>query len=487
MVTLLISGFILLAGCSSNNIREPAVAGTWYPADKVELQNMIQGFFSNVKEPKIEGKIYGIIAPHAGYVYSGQTAAYAFKQLTGHHYKDIILLGPTHRAFFKGASIYSKGHYHTPLGDIPINEKLAKKIINENKNFSFIEKAHLKEHSLEAELPFLQQVLKDFKIVPIVVGQVTPDICNQLASAIIKHIKGREDVLIVASSDMSHYPNYENACEVDRRTLTSIESLDPKEVIRVSNQQLSQGIPNLNCTLCGKFPVIIAMEIVKALGANKVKTLHYANSGDISIGDKDRVVGYGAVAFCKEGKMEKTEFEPLGESVQKELLKIARLSIESYAKSRKVPEFKPKGTVLNEKRGVFVTLTKNGQLRGCIGHHKADTPLYKLVPKMAFASAFQDSRFLPVSLNELKNIKIKLSVYLCEVHEIDISEFKVGVHGIIMIKDGRGATYLPEVPLEVGWSKEETLAHLCQKAGLPQDAWKEGAKFYVYRTQVFSE
>ena len=187
--------------------------------------------------------------------------------------------------------------------------------------------------------------------------------------------------------------------------------------------------------------------------------------------------------------MGKIEYSPLDEAAQKELLSMARTAIESYAKTGKIPKFKPKYEVLKEKRGVFVTLTERKQLRGCIGHHESDIPLYKLVPDMAVAAGFRDPRFPPLSESELDHIKIKVSVYLTNVYKLDdIDEFKMGKQGIIMEKDGRGATYLPEVPIEAGWeTKEEELESLCRKAGLPLNAWQEGAEFHVYETQVFGE
>ena len=167
----------------------------------------------------------------------------------------------------------------------------------------------------------------------------------------------------------------------------------------------------------------------------------------------------------------------------------AREAIASYLNDSTIPEFEPRFEVMKERRGVFVTLNKHGMLRGCIGHHESDVPLHKLVPEMAVAAAFRDPRFPQLTRSELDDIKIKISVYLSNVYKIEsIDEFEMGRHGIIMHKNGRGATYLPEVPIEAGWrSKEEELRSLCRKAGLPSDAWKEGAEFYVYETQVFGE
>ena len=176
-------------------------------------------------------------------------------------------------------------------------------------------------------------------------------------------------------------------------------------------------------------------------------------------------------------------------AAQQELLRMARESIERYVTTGEIPSFEPTWDVLKEKRGVFVTLREHGQLRGCIGHHESDVPLYQLVPQMAVAAACRDRRFYPLGKNELDQVKIKLSVYLTNVYRIQhLDEFEMGVHGIILMKGRKGATYLPEVPLEAGWiSKEEEMGHLCAKAGLPPEAWREGAELYVYRTQVFGE
>ncbi|MCD5390621.1 AmmeMemoRadiSam system protein A [candidate division NPL-UPA2 bacterium] len=182
------------------------------------------------------------------------------------------------------------------------------------------------------------------------------------------------------------------------------------------------------------------------------------------------------------------EFKVLDETAQKELLRIARASIESYVKEGKIPEFEVKEPVLQDKRGVFITINTDGALRGCIGRHESDLPLYQTVAQMAVSAACRDPRFPPLRSEELNEIKIKVSVYLMPPTEIkSLEEFEVGKHGIIIEKAGASATYLPEVAKEQGWTKEETLSSLCQKAGLPPDAWREGTKFQIYATQVFGE
>jgi AmmeMemoRadiSam system protein A len=205
------------------------------------------------------------------------------------------------------------------------------------------------------------------------------------------------------------------------------------------------------------------------------------------------VVGYGALAVYRSAssdpRSDRIEFAPLNKKTQIELIKMARASIDFYLKHHNMPQFEPTSDVMLEKRGVFVTLTENGYLRGCIGHHESNVPLYKLVPQMAVAAGFQDPRFPPLQPQEMGNIKIKVSVYLTNVYKIEsIDEFEMGVHGIIMRKGRHAATYLPEVPVEAGWKTvDEEMTHLCQKAGLPSDGWKNGAEFWLYRTQVFDE
>lgn len=489
---LILSILIPFMGCGSSNpepqnIREPAVAGMWYPVDKQELQNMINRFLSQVEPQKIEGELYGVIVPHAGYEYSGQTAAYVFKQLQPLKFNTVIILGPYHgpkrpnvpSVSFRGASVWAKGAYKTPLGLAQIDTVFANRLISYSDKIKFVKEAHIDEHSVESEVPFLQVVLRDFKIVPIVMTDQSFETCELLANAIVSamHKFAQKSVLVVASSDFYHGYSYEECKNITKEAKNLIANYDIKGFY--------DTFINKN-SACGGGCIIVAMLVGKQLGADKIIPLYTTNSGDVTGNKTGWVVGYGAFLITGGRTM---EWEPLDVSAQNELIKIARQTIEEYVKTGKVIEFEPKSAQLKEKRGVFVTIrTKDGALRGCIGHHEADTPLYKLVPEMAIASATQDYRFPPLSKEEIGNIKIKLSVYLCEVHPIkDISEYKLGEHGIIMRKGTYASTFLPEVPKEEGWTVEETCANLCLKAGLPPDAWKEGAEFYVYKTQVFGE
>lgn len=508
MNNLVILGGIMILGCGLSDsarqddkkqVKKPAVADMWYPVNKNELQNMIQKFFDNVK-PSIpaENKIYGIIAPHAGYQYSGQTAATAFKKIKGKSYKTVIIIGPKHApksnnvppVNFRGIctdSIHSA--YSTPLGDVEIDENLVDDLISSSKLIQSFPEAFADEHSVESQIPFLQVALGNkFKIVPIIMTDHSYETCEILAEAIAKVAKNK-NILIVASSDFYHGYNYETCKTSVKKASNLISKYDINAFHSAFiNEELA----------CGGAAITSTILACKMLGANKIAQLHETNSGDVTGERQGWVVGYSSFIITgdnnennqpEEKEIGKIEFQPLDEKTQKELLKMARITIETYAKKGEILKFQPTLSALNEKRGVFVTLmTKDGDLRGCIGYHETDIPLYVLVPQMAIASGFQDYRFQPLKESELDNIKIKLSIYLTNVYEIkDTSEYQVGVHGIIMEKNGRGATFLPEVPVEQNWTKEMTLNHLALKAGLIQDAWKSGAKFYVYKTQVFGE
>ena len=256
---------------------------------------------------------------------------------------------------------------------------------------------------------------------------------------------------------------------------------------------------------CGGGPITALLVAAKELGSDNAKIIHRTNSGDVSGTKSGYIVGYGAAVIFdgsntsqEQGAVSdsdndnysaKIEFAPLNVSIQKKFLRMTREAIEYYLETGKRKEFTPTEDVMNEKRGVFITINKQGRLRGCIGYHNNDIALYELVPDRALAAAFGDPRFQPLDKSELDDITIKISVYLTNVYQIDdISEFEMGVHGIIMYKNGRGATYLPEVPIEAGWTTiEEEMESLCHKAGLPSDGWCEGAEFYVYKTQIFDE
>jgi AmmeMemoRadiSam system protein B/AmmeMemoRadiSam system protein A len=466
------------------------LAGSWYPGNPEILSRDVKRYLENVKKEKVEGQIIALVSPHAGYVYSGQVAAYAYKLVEGMAFDSVIVVGPSHRFPFKGASLWAQGGFRTPLGVVPVDAELSKKLMEERKEIRFIPEAHHQENSLELQIPFLQTALKSFKLVPIA---MEPDwgweTCQSLASAIAKTVKGKK-VLLVASTDLSHFYTYQRAVELDRIVLNHIERFDV--------EGLNRDLKNNRAEACGGGPMVTVMLAAKALGANKGQVLKYLNSGDVT-GDRSRVVGYAAGVFYKaaggkeEMKEEKKQEERkvgvdlgLNEEEKKTLRHIAKTVIENKAKGKPVPEFKIESPILKENRGAFVTIHKKGQLRGCIGFIRAYEPLYKTVEKMAGEAAFRDPRFPPVKERELPELDIEISV-LTPLRKItEVREIEVGKHGIYITKGGWSGLLLPQVATEYGWDRQTFLEHTCQKAGLPSTAWKEeDTEIYIFSADIF--
>ena len=474
---LLLTAFcLLLTNFVIAQVREPAVSGPFYPASKTELSSRVDEFLKNVPSSKIEGELIGLIVPHAGYDYSGQVAAYGFKEVIGKNFDTVILIGGSHQAGIDEIAVYNRGSFKTPLGLVKIDENLADRLIKSHRKIVPDLRLHEGEHSLEVQIPFLQKVLKDFKIVPVIIGRQTLENCRILEGALFAAIKGKK-VLIIASSDFSHYYPYEQAKWMDTLALEAIRNNDlPKFV-----ERLSKG----ESEACGYGAIITLMLLAPDLGGNKIEVLKYANSGDVT-GDKSRVVGYAAVGFYRkeELKME------LNRSQQKELLKIARSTLEEYLKAGREPEISTADPLLKESRGVFVTLTKFGKLKGCIGYIQAVKPLYQAVSEMAIEAAVHDIRFEPVKYEELKNIKIEITVLspLEEMRDKDPKKIIIGKHGLYIRKGFDSGILLPQVAPEWGWNAEQFLENTCYKAGLSADAWKDKeAIVYTFTAQIFHE
>ncbi len=479
------------------DVRKPVVAGAFYPDSPKMLADQVDRFLANVSRESLPGRLIALVAPHAGYVFSGQVAAYAYKQVQGKTFDTVILIGPSHRASFPGVSVYDRGGYETPLGTVPINVEMARELMSLKGSLRYVPQAHVSEHSLEVQLPFLQRALGNFRILPILIGpRCSFEELESLAQAVVQVAGGEQRVLIVASTDMSHYPAYAEACRVDRETLRVMEDFDARAMAEHERRCLKENIPGLHCTLCGLQAVMVVMMAARELGADAVEVLKYANSGDVPVGDRDRVVGYCAVSFYQgngEISREGMDFNDLSEEMnrqeQDELLKIARQAIAKRLQGKEYTPPESSYPRLSEKRGVFVTLHKNGELRGCIGRFLTDDPLCQTVAQMAQSAAFGDSRFAPLSSAELDEIEIEISV-LSPTKEISsIDEIEMGKHGIWITRGGRSGCFLPQVATETGWSKREYLEHCCRdKALLPKDAYlEEGTHIYTFTAQVFHE
>ena len=450
-------------GCKAENVKEPAVAGTFYPADKDSLKKSVEDFLSKAETSPDHGKLIAIISPHAGYIYSGQTAAYGYKQIQGSDIKNVILIGPSHRSAFKGASVYTKGSFRTPLGNVKINERLAEGLLNESADVRFSPEAYEGEHSIEVQLPFLQTVLKDFTIVPVLIGSPSGRTFEHLIQKLTEMLD--EKALLIASTDLSHYHDYPTAKEMDGKIISAVQRLSPKDTIELLRSGKSE--------MCGGVPVIIAMEVARRSGANLGVVFKQANSGDVT-GEKDKVVGYASIGLYK---------SPYTEEEKKELLALARKAITEYVTNGKSPETEVKNQKFKTDGAVFVTIKENGSLRGCIGHIQAIMPLYQSIMRNAVAACSSDPRFPPMKKEELKDMEIEISILSPFMSLKDVKDIQVGKHGLYIIKDNQTGLLLPQVATEFGWNRDEFLENVCMKAGLPKDAWKD-AELYTFTAEI---
>jgi len=469
------------------SVREPAVAGAFYPGNKEELERVVERYLSQAQVQTDKKYIKALIVPHAGYDYSGWVAAYGYKLLENRAIKRVILIGNSHSEYFDGASVYPEGYFKTPLGLVEIDKDFVERLKKSSNKIYFKETTHLKEHSLEVQLPFLQKTLKGFKIVPILLGNqegVVDDLVNTLKNLI------DDTTLVIASSDLSHYPKYEDAQFSDNEIIKAILTGKRENLEKTIREIKQKNIPNLQTCACGRQ----AIEVVMGLMENKdveIKLLKYANSGDlpadrqgVEIGDKSHVVGYAAIAFVSD----KSEDE-LGLEEKKRLLEIAREAVEVYVKEGRIIEVEEENPFLNKHLGAFVTLKKHGKLRGCIGVFEPDIPLYQVVRDMAIAAATKDNRFFPVSKDELGELEYEISV-LSPLRKVDSwREIEIGKHGVQIRKGLRSGVFLPQVATENNWDLDTFMSTLCvQKVGLPADCWKDPeTEIYVFTAQVFGE
>ena len=467
--------------------RQPAVAGSFYPSAPAEIKQMLKLCFAKAPANTSDSEVMAIISPHAGYVFSGEVAAAAFSQLDPEkEYKTIFVLGSSHRNAFAGASVYSIGNYTTPLGMVKTDLETAQKLVTENKVLSFDPQYHKAEHSIEVQIPFLQYCLKkDFKIVPILLGTQNPLICKEIAKALKPYFSPEN--LFVISTDFSHYPAYKDAIVTDHQVADAIVTNNPDKFLNAVENCTRKQVENLATGCCSWPSVITLMYLTEEMPGIAYKKVLYKNSGDSQYGEKDRVVGYYALSLMQQN----IPTTPYTKAEKQQLLGLARNTIHVYLEKHQIPEIETDTlpTTLKNKAGAFVTLKKNGDLRGCIGHFEADKPLYKIVQQMAIASATQDYRFDAVSLSELEKIDIEISV-LSPMQKIsNVNTIRLGIDGIYIKKGSQSGTFLPQVASETHWNLEEFLGHCARdKAGIGWDGWEDkDAEIYVYQAFVFGE
>jgi len=467
MLVILFSSFLWPQG-----IRKAVVAGKFYPGQAEVLSRQIESFLQRTKIKKAEiERITGVIVPHAGYPFSGQVAAEAYRLIQGKDYETIVIIGTSHYYGFRGCSIYLKGGYETPLGIAKIDENLALELSNAS-GFKYIPQAHRQEHSVEVQVPFIQKVIPQAKIVPIIMGIPEKKTIMTLANALSKVLQGKK-VLVIASTDMSHYLHKNKANIIDAKTISLIQSFKTGTLIK--------KLENRENILCGGGGVVSALLYSQKKGEAKIKPLRYVDSSEFG-GPEAQVVGYfTAVIYIENASMRFS----LSSEEKATLLNLARSSIELFIKEGKIAEFQTKNPRLLTKKGAFVTLKKGSCLRGCIGFIDPILPLYQTIIQTAIYAASKDARFLPVSPDELNHLDIEISV-LSPLKKIDdIETIKVGKHGLLISKGGKKGLLLPQVAIENRWSRKIFLQQTCLKAGLPRNAWKEGADIFILEAIIF--
>jgi MEMO1 family protein len=479
---------------ASNEVRPPAVAGGFYPSNPGKLKLAIQKFLESSPNLEIATPI-AILAPHAGYIYAGQIYADAYRQVMGRQYDVIVILGTNHTTGgFSGISLGDYTAFRTPLGDAQIDQEVVTALLKENKDCRRDREVHIKEHSIEVQVPFIQILFPQAKIVPAVIYPPDLDLCKRFGDALAKVLLNRR-ALIVISTDLSHYPSSSEAAKVDRSTLESIAKLD---IGQVASLMKDLNVSNLDTRACGEASILAGLTAAKSLGAKSAIVAGYANSGDVSIGDQARAVGYGALVLAKDDRANNLKIlDPgfnsprsdttLQDSEKKFLLALARDTIHRYLTTETVPLVRNLPARMTFHQGAFVTLKENGQLRGCIGHMAQDDALGRTVAAMAMQAAFNDPRFAPLQAAELNNIEIELSI-LTPMKSIKTpAEIVLGRDGVLIVKGSNSAVFLPQVAVENNWKRDEMLDNLCVKAGLAKNCWKRDTKFQVFQAEVFSE
>ena len=485
---LLILTTIMMMNCNGQTsvpvVRPATQAGRFYESDARLLSHEVDSLLARHAQRSDDEDVAALIVPHAGYYFSGSVAASAYARLNPEKkYKRIFLLGPSHHEWLDGASVNGEvDYYATPLGDVKVDRETARQLIKTDSVFSYQPKAHDREHCLEVQLPFLQRHLGEVPpIVPIIIS--TNDYSKLKRMAEVLKPWFTEENLFIISSDFSHYPSYEDAYEVDTKTGEAVASGDVEQFIATIEANARSGKRNLSTSACGEFPIITLMLMLN--GQYQVKHIMYQNSGDIGDHDHSRVVGYHSFAFIRNGQTRTdTEFTLSYEEKQM-LKKIAYTSIKDSLNGKPMSMFNHQSSILNQKCGAFVSLHKQGRLRGCIGHFGEDVPLHEIVAEMARAAAFEDPRFPPVHREELGDIDIEISVLTPMRRIQSLDDFQLHKHGIYIRKGYRSGTFLPQVADEVNWTKEEFVGHCSQdKAGLGWNGWRD-AELYVYEAIVF--
>jgi AmmeMemoRadiSam system protein B/AmmeMemoRadiSam system protein A len=453
-------------------LRQPVVAGQFYPGSAAELRKLI-GSFIEAKAAKTDA--VGVVAPHAGYPYSGPVAGAVFSRLV---FKDtFIILGPNHTGRGRPYAIMTHGLWRTPLGDVEIDAELARHILAGSRLLEEDALAHQYEHSIEVQLPFLQYFKPDVRIIPICLGASSGDVLHDIGMGIARSLQalGRK-VVILASSDMTHYESQEAAQSKDSQAIETILNLDAGALIR--------RVEEKNISMCGYAPVAVMLTAARELGAGKPKLIKYQTSGAVT-GDYRQVVGYAGIivprqeeaAECPESPR---EAKPAPAAPEPALVKLARETVESYVRTHRMSKPKKRNGEMRERAGVFVSIhTKSGQLRGCIGTFQPTRPdIAEEVIYNAVSAATRDPRFTPITPEELGNLEYSVDVLTTPEAVESKAQFDCKKYGVIVESGYRCGLLLPDLE---GVDTVDQQIEICRmKAGIGPD---EPVKLYRFQVK----
>ncbi len=468
-------------------IIQDALSGKWYSSDRDSLTTEIKRYIDKAKEKTFEKKVQMGLVPHAGLLYSGPVAAYTYKAFMGRHIDTVIILGIFHRFYADYVFLPSSGEVKTPLGSIKIDEEATDYLSNYS-CFGFTEGILSQlnsygENSLELNFPFIKYSFPEAKVVPIYFSHASKEDREMVAHAIASYMKEtKKEVIVLLSSDLSHFNHASIAERKDKATLEGVLDGDVKKWY--NDVERTEGA-------CGRDPISTGMMIAKELGL-KPEILHYAHSGDVT-GDTTQVVGYGSIVWTGDVEKKKPTVDSTGsmdvpKDVRKKMLVYVRKAITEYVVNGKRLKIEDKEPIWDEKVGLFVTLKKNEDLRGCIGFIEGVATLRETLVEMAISASTKDPRFESVTKDEIDNLSIEISVLSPLYLVKDIDEIKVGRDGLIIKRGFYQGLLLPQVATEYNWNREEFLSHTCEKAGLPRDAWKDKkSEIRRFSATVFSE
>ncbi len=482
-------------------IRKAAKAGTWYDGSRKGLDRTLSTFLNEVPACDFEEPLLALISPHAGYAWSGKCAAAAFKCLEGKDFQRVFILGFSHHHFIRGAAVSSFDYYETPLGQISVDRQICEKLLKKDDIFTTHRKAEEVEHSIENQVPFLQKTLKNFKIVPIMIGRLSSEEDFNVIVSALSEYKNPHNLFVV-SSDFTHYGRNYGYLPFKENINKNLEALDRgaiSKILEVDFKGFRKYLQDTGDTVCGSDPIGVLLKIMEKESRGELRM--YYRSADLT-GDFSNSVSYAAIALISTHRekekpsrnMSSLPEDPLhlNRKEQEILLKIARATLISHLTgSPSLKEVLHEAIItdrMKEKRGVFVTLKKSGHLRGCIGYIQGVKPIFEAVQDNARSASTKDYRFPPMNSSEIDKVKIEISV-MSPLTQIDsLDEIKVGRDGLVIEHRRRRGVLLPQVATENNWNKEEFLNAICRKAGLPESTWKkEKPVIKKFSAQVFSE